>query len=128
MKFKEIAHYFLGHEIKIGSIEGTFEIEKVSQHSVCIGKNINGVELWYKASHCKPVLIPMHKISDEDKKKRDDIFYANRNPQDGYTDFDGYVAVIHFLLSKGYNVFNLPESEFIDTTTANKKKGETNEQ
>jgi hypothetical protein len=95
--FKEITHFHIG----------------CLMQSVVDGQRFTHTVPWdSNNSHYKPILIPMDKMSEADAAPVQifDIPTKDEEFQFSAEDFA-------FLLSRHYNVFNLPPEEFIDATS-----------
>ena len=82
-------------EIKIGSITNLGTVTDIMEHSICVGKNAKGVDMWYKKSAA--VLLPNQEDSEE-LEKLFDIHYKSIN----YTADSSYKGAVRRDFIAGY--------------------------
>jgi hypothetical protein len=111
LKWKDVAHYYVGCEIMTPEGKVTFDSYTYGDKRPIFSDSL---EKDYLANQVKPILKRMEDIAIQDRlhvleklgcKERNDILYSF-SPE-----------AVHFLISKGYNVFGLAEDEFIDAKT-----------
>lgn len=126
--FKQVAHFHLGCKMKGGNTGEIWHLSYTILYTEFSSPS--------PFSESKPILIPMDKMSEADAKI---LCYMKRPWLEAYDlsishwergingVTDSYECIVkfdrlspeqfQFLLSRHYNVFNLPSEEFIDATT-----------
>lgn len=56
--------------IRIGSVTNLGTVTDIMEHSICVGKNAKGVDMWYKKSAA--ILLPNQEVIQQEKKWTDE--------------------------------------------------------
>lgn len=110
LKFKDIAHFYPGSYV----IHNEEQYELVCMEEGRLLLKQNG-ETWFKDAHtCKPILFPLSAMTHEQVQE----IGLKPHPKEWDMNTECYYRPKTFLwlLRNHFNIFNLPESEYIDAS------------
>lgn len=112
LTWADVAQYYVGCEIM--TPEGKEVIESIrnpTEYKYCV-KIQRGDNPHLKLDQVKPILKRMEDMSKDEEILFLDLNYGSKQHFDMFSP-----VAFHYLISKGYNVFGLEESEFVDEKT-----------
>lgn len=124
LKFKDVAHFYLGVKVLITENRYSIHSDKVATGEIAVMDAfvLNGYLT--NKMNIVPILIPLSKMSEIDFENYLKLLpLESRNipvRQDMHLCEFFTVQEFHFLCSRGYNVFNLPAEEFIEVSPTNR--------